>query len=150
MAGSFSSLYVHLVFSTRNREPWLAPEHRKEIFAYMAANLHELGCEFVLVNGATDHVHVVCTLPVTLPLAELVAKLKGNSMEWIRDSRKDMERFHWQSGYAAFTFSRKQLDAVRRYVHHEEQHHRLKTFEEEYRELLQRAAIEYEEQHLFG
>jgi REP element-mobilizing transposase RayT len=150
MAGSFSSLYVHLVFSTRNREPLLAPAHRQDIFAYMAAILRESGCEFVLVNGVADHVHVVCTLPVSVTLAELVAKLKGNSSHWIRKCREDMTDFRWQSGYAAFSFARKNLDAVRRYVNHQETHHRHKTFDQEYRELLTMASIEFEDRYLLG
>jgi putative transposase len=150
MAGSFSSVYLHLVFSTRNREPLLAPEQQKPVFAYMAAILRKLGCEFVLVNGIADHVHVICTLPVTLPLADLVRNVKGGSSRWIRDSREGMTDFGWQSGYAVFSFSRKHLDAVRRYVSNQEAHHLRKTFDEEYRELLQMAAIEFDDRYLLG
>ena len=150
MAGSFSSLYVHLVFSTRNREPLLAPEHRGDLFDYMAGILRQLGCEFVLVNGVADHVHVVCTLPVSVTLAELVAKLKGNSSRWIRERREEMTAFRWQSGYAAFSFARKNLDAVRRYVDHQGAHHRQKTFAQEYRELLTMASVEFDDRYLLG
>ena len=150
MAGSFSRVYLHLVFSTRNREILLAPEQQKAVFAYIAAILRKLGCEFVLVNGVVDHVHVICTLPVTVPLADLVRNVKGSSSRWIRDSRAGMADFGWQSRYAVFSFSRKHLDAVRRYVSNQRQHHRCKSFDEEYRELLETAAIEIDDRYLLG
>ena len=150
MAGSFSSVYLHIVFSTHRRQPYLVPEQREAIFAYMAGLLRNIGCQFALVNGVADHVHVVCTLPVSVAQAELVAKLKGNSSHWIRDSLKDMQDFRWQTGYAAFSFSRRQLPAVCRYVDRQEAHHRTRTFEDEYREFLKMAAIEFEERYVFG
>jgi REP element-mobilizing transposase RayT len=150
MAGSYSSVYLHIVFSTQERRRFLVPERREAVFAYMAGILRNSGSQFVLVNGHVEHVHVVCTLPVTLALSDLVAQLKGSSSKWMRESVEGLEDFHWQSGYAAFSFSRRQLEGVRNYVHHQEDHHRTLSFEDEYREFLALAAIEFDEQYLFG
>lgn len=150
MPGSFHSIFLHIVFSTHERRPFLLSEQREAVHHYMAGILRKLGCDHVLVNGHVEHVHVVCTLPVSLAPMDLVGKLKCNSSKWMRESVESMEQFQWQSGYAAFSFSRRQLPAVCRYVRNQEEHHRVKTFEEEYREFLELAAIEYEEQYLFG
>lgn len=150
MPGSYQRVLLHIVFSTHQRTPSLTPERRNRIFPYMGGLLRELGCEFVMVNGFTDHAHVICSLPVSHSLMDLVGKLKANSSKWIRRAVPEMEDFHWQTGYAAFSFSRKQLDAVCRYVQRQEFHHQTRTFEEEYRELLDLAGVVYEEQHLFA
>jgi REP element-mobilizing transposase RayT len=150
MPGSYHSILVHIVFSTKDRQPWLTTEHREGIFAYMATILRDAGSDFALVNGHVEHAHVVCSLPVTLSPGDFVRKLKSCSSKWIRTNVEGLEDFRWQSGYAAFSFSRQQLPSVCRYVEHQQHHHQTKTFEDEYREFLALAAIEYDEQHLFG
>lgn len=150
MPGSFHSIFLHIVFSTHERRPYLEREQQERVFDYMSATLRNLGCEFVLVNGHVEHVHVVCSLPVTLAPMDLVGKLKCNSSKWMRESLEGLEDFHWQSGYAAFSFSRRQLGSVQRYVRNQQHHHQKQTFEDEYREFLALAAIGYEEEYLFG
>jgi putative transposase len=150
MPGSFHSILLHVVFSTHKRQPLLIEAQRESIFAYMAGILRNLGCDFVLVNGHADHAHVVCSLPVTLSPQDLVRRLKSSSSKWLREEVEGMEDFQWQTGYAAFSFSNRQRNAVWRYVQNQEEHHRTRTFEEEYRKFLDMAAIEYDESHLFG
>lgn len=150
MPGSFHSIFLHIVFSTQERQPYLVSEQRERVFDYMSAILRNLGCEFVLVNGYVEHVHVVCSLPVTLAPMELVGKLKCNSSKWMREGVEGLEDFRWQSGYAAFSFSRRQLPSVCRYVGNQQHHHQTTTFEDEYREFLALAAVAYDEEYLFG
>lgn len=150
MATSFRSLYLHIVFSTKNREPVLLPPNRHRVFSYLTGILNHLDCNPVVVDGYSEHVHLAIGVPATVAPAVLVREAKAQSSRWAKEALSGFEDFAWQSGYAAFSFSRKDLDAVCRYVRNQHAHHQQQSFEDEYREFLDRAGIEFDERYLFG
>ena len=149
MPQSLSKVILHIIFSTKNREPWLDSAIRPRMHAYLATICRDLGGEAFHVNGVADHVHIVTTLPRTPSQAELIEQVKKVSSKWIKALEPRYRRFFWQRGYAAFSVSPSQLDGVLQYVRTQEEHHRTSTFQEEYRELLRRHGVEFDEQYVW-
>src|SRR5437764_11110560 len=144
MPQSLSKVIVHIIFSAKNREPWLDSAKRLCMHAYLSTICRDLGGEALRV---ADHVHIVTTLPRTLSQAELIEEIKKPSSKWIKALEARYRGFFWQRGYAVFSVSQNQLEAVLQYVQRQEEHHRTHTFQEEYRELLRRHNIEFDEQY---
>jgi REP element-mobilizing transposase RayT len=149
MPQSLSKLIVHIIFSTKNREPWLDSNIRARIHAYLATICRDLGAEVAHVGGVADHVHLVTTLPRTLSQAEFVEQIKKTSSKWIKTLDAKYRGFFWQRGYAAFSVSRSQLDAVLQYINGQKEHHRTRTFQEEYRELLRKHGVDFDERYVW-
>ena len=149
MPQSLSKVILHIIFSTKNREPWLDSAIRTRMHAYLATICRDLGGETPRVDGVADHVHIVTTLPRTLSQAQLIEQVKKTSSKWIKSLEPRYRGFFWQRGYAAFSVSPSQLDAVLQYVQTQEEHHRTRTFQEEYRELLRRHGVEFDEQYVW-
>jgi len=136
MPQSLSKVIIHIVFSTKNRELWLDREVRPRMHAYVATICRDLNAAALRVGGVSDHLHVVTNLPRTLSQAALVETLKKTSSKWIKGLDSKYRGFYWQRGYGAFSVSPSQLDAVLEYVESQEEHHRTRSFQEEYREFL--------------
>lgn len=149
VAQSLSRVILHVVFSTKNREPWLDNNVRPQMHAYLATICRDLGAEVPAIGGVADHVHIIITLPRTLSSAELVEKIKKTSSKWIKALHSRYRRFFWQRGYSAFSVSPSQLKAVLQYVQTQEEHHRIKTFQEEYRELLRKHGVAFDERYVW-
>jgi REP element-mobilizing transposase RayT len=146
---SLSKVILHIIFSTKNREPWLDSAVRPRMHAYLATICRDLGAEFVRVGGVADHVHIVATLPRTVSQAEMIEQIKKTSSKWIKALGVRYRGFFWQRGYGAFSVSPSQLDAVLQYVEAQQEHHRTRTFQEEYRELLRRHGVDFEERYVW-
>jgi putative transposase len=149
MPQSLSKVIVHIVFSTKNREPWLDSDVRPRMLAYLATICRDLDAELVHVGGVADHVHVLSTLPRTLSQAQLIAQIKKASSKWIKGLDTRYRGFFWQRGYGAFSVSPSQLEAVLRYVETQPEHHRTRTFQEEYRELLRKHGVDFDERYVW-
>src|SRR5215216_6494714 len=149
MPQSLSKLILHVIFSTKDREPWLDSNVRQRMHAYLATIYRDLGADFVHVGGVSDHVHVVTTLPRTLSQAQLIEQIKKTSSKWIKALDVWYRGFAWQRGYGAFSVSPSQLEAVRRYIDGQQEHHRTRTFQEEYRELLRKHTIDFDERYVW-
>jgi REP element-mobilizing transposase RayT len=149
MPQSLSKLIVHSIFSTKNREPWLDANVRPRMHAYLATICRELGADFVYVDGVSDHVHIVTSLPRTLSQAQLIEQIKKTSSKWIKTVDAQYWGFSWQRGYGAFSVSPSQLDAVLQYIDGQKEHHRVRTFQEEYRELLRKHGVDFEERYVW-
>jgi putative transposase len=149
MPQSLSKVIVHIIFSTKNREPWLDSHVRPRMHAYLSSICRDLGAELVRVGGMADHVHIVTTLPRTRSQAQLIEQIKKTSSKWIKDLDARYRGFFWQRGYGAFSVSPSQLDAVMQYVSAQKEHHRTRTFQEEYRELLSRHGIDFDERYVW-
>jgi REP element-mobilizing transposase RayT len=149
MAQSLSKVILHIVFSTKDREPWLGSDVRSRMHAYLATICRDLGAEFAYVGGVSDHVHIVTTLPRTLSQAQLVEELKKTSSKWIKALDARYRSFFWQRGYGAFSVSPSQLEAVLQYIEVQQEHHRTRTFQEEYRELLRKHGIDFDERYIW-
>ena len=149
MPQSLSKVIVHVIFSTKDREPWLDSEVRPRMHAYLATVCRDLGAEFVHVGGVADHVHIVTTLPRTVSQAQLIEEIKKTSSKWIKALDARYRGFFWQRGYGAFSVSPSQLDSVVQYVKTQQEHHRTRTFQEEYSELLRRHGVDFDERYVW-
>ena len=149
MPQSLSKVIIHIIFSTKDRHPWLDASVRPRMHAYLATICRDAGAEAFRVGGVADHVHLITTLPRTLSQADMLEGLKKKSSKWIKGLAPDYRHFYWQRGYGAFSVSPSQLDALLEYVETQEQHHRSRTFQEEYREFLRKHGVEYDERYVW-
>ncbi len=149
MPQSLSNLLVHLIFSTRNREPRLTPEVRSELHRYLIAVLQNHDCPPVQVGGTADHVHILFALSRTASMAKIVEVLKTSSSKWLKTKGAGLRQFHWQKGYGAFSVSQSEADRVSRYILGQEAHQRKMTFQEEYRRFLEKCQVAYDERHVW-
>jgi REP element-mobilizing transposase RayT len=149
MPQSLSKVILYIVFSTKNREPWVESDVRPRMHAYLATICRDLGVELVRVGGVADHVHIVTTLPRTLSQAQLIEQIKKASSKWIKALDARYRGFFWQLGYGAFSVSPSQLEAVAQYVEAQQEHHRTRTFQGEYRELLHKHGINFDERYVW-
>src|SRR5262249_28673024 len=149
MPQSLSQVLLHIVFSTKNREPWLDAAIRPRMHAYLATVCRDCGCEAYRVGGVADHVHVAVRLGRTISQSALLEKIKKTSLAWIKTQGPQYQSFFWQAGYGSFSIGYSQLDDLIRYVENQETHHRTKTFQEEYRELLSKYHVEFDERYVW-
>jgi putative transposase len=149
MPQSLSKVIVHIIFSTKNREPWLDPDVRPRMHSYLATICRDLGAEFVRVGGVSDHVHIVTTLPRTTSQAEIVEHIKTVSSKWIKALDARYRGFFWQRGYGVFSLSPSQLDAVLQYIDAQQEHHRIRSFQDEYRDFLRKHGIDFDERYVW-
>ena len=147
--GVFTQLYIHLVIAPKYRERLLVKEIRSQVFRYISGILTNRGHKSIIINGVADHAHIFFGLNPNDKLSDLVGCIKRDSSTFI--NRKDWFRgkFHWQDGYGAFSYGRSQLDTVYNYIANQEQHHKKRTFKEEYIELLNKFVVKYDEKYLF-
>jgi len=149
MAGTFANLLYHIVFSTKHRRPLIQPALRNELYKYIGGIVRGQHGVLLEIGGMPDHVHLVTKFKADQSVAEMLRLVKCNSSKWANDRPNRAEEFNWQTGYAAFTVSESQLGAVRSYVRNQEEHHRLRTFQEEFAELLKKHGIEYDERYVW-
>ncbi len=149
MPQSLSAIYLHLVFSTKRREPMLGNEVAGRLYAYLGGVATASKNSLICAGGMPDHVHLLVSLGRETAVAELIRDLKSNSSRWIHDTFATMKRFAWQNGYAAFSVSQSQLDAVRSYIENQAEHHRTRTFQEEFIEWLRRHHLPFDEQFVW-
>ena len=150
MAQSLSCLWTHLIFSTKNRFPFLSDKVlRAEMHAYLSEMLRNQACETLMVGGVEDHTHSLFALSRTLPIARVVKEVKRTSSGWIKQAWPRLAKFHWQGGYAAFSVSQSNLENVIRYIENQEEHHKRVTFQDEYRAFLKAYGIEYDERYVW-
>jgi putative transposase len=147
MPNTFTSLRYHIVFGTKNREPFLKPPLRARMHAYLGGCVRTIGGVALEVGGVSDHVHLFAALKPTYCVSDVLQSIKKASSDWAR-LEIGVSKFHWQDGYSAFTVGRKGAEDLRRYIVNQEEHHRTKTFEEEYREFLKAHGIEFDERFL--
>jgi putative transposase len=150
MPQSLSAVYVHLIFSTKERRPFLRdPAKRAELHAYVGGISKKLGCAPIIVGGVEDHIHVLARLGRTTTQAEWVKELKRVSTLWLKEQRTDYDSFGWQSGYGIFSVSQSNLGQVIEYITDQEKHHRKLSFQEEFRLFLRRHEIHWDEQYVW-
>ena len=149
MPQSLSKVIIHIIFSSKDREPWLDPDVRPRMHAYVATICRDWNAEALRVGGVADHLHIVTTLPRSLSQADMVETLKKTSSKWIKGLNAKYRQFYWQRGYGAFSVSPSQLDAVLEYVENQEEHHRTRSFREEYRDFLCKHRVEFDERYVW-
>src|SRR5262245_31894013 len=134
MPQSLAKVYLHVVFSTKNRAPLLADEWRDELFRVLGGAANNLGCQSLIVGGVTDHVHMLFQLGRTITIADAVGKIKSTSSAWINQTRGLAAELHWQAGYAVFSVSQSNIEAVREYIRKQPEHHAKQSFQDELRD----------------
>jgi REP element-mobilizing transposase RayT len=144
MAHTYSSNFVHCVFSTKDRCPLIPAARTTELYSYLGSIARGEGLSLVAAGGTANHIHLLFVLPASCSLAVAVQKLKGSSSRWMGRG------FSWQEGYGAFSVSPSQVSAVKRYIQNQEEHHRKRNFEEEFVILLRHCGIQYDERYVFG
>lgn len=149
MPQSLSSVLIHLVFSTKNRQPFITPDIESELFKYLAVELHNMGCPSLAINGTSDHIHILFTLSRTMSIANVVKSIKGSSSRWIKPRSAELRGFEWQAGYGAFSIGRSQVVQVKRYIARQKVHHRKISFQDEFRALLQKYEVQYDEKYVW-
>ncbi len=150
MPQSLARVVLHVVFSTKNRAPFLQDtEIRTQLWAYMAGVLQHIGCEPILINGVADHVHILCNLSRTVTIAKLIEEVKTEPSKWIKKQDTKYEDFHWQSGYSAYSVSQSNVEPVRRYIADQEERHRKVSFQDEVRALSRKHGITIDERYVW-
>ena len=149
MAGTYTNLLYHLVFSTKERIPLIGHELQPDLYAYLGGIIRGEGGILLEVGGMSDHVHLLTKFKPTVSISEMLRQVKANSSKWVNEEKFKLRKFAWQDGYAAFSVSESQVGAVRRYIQTQEAHHRGQSYQDEFRALLERHGIEYEERYLW-
>ena len=146
---SYVSSYFHCVFSTKERRPLMTAELRERLWPYLGGIARENKIKALSIGGVADHVHLLLSLPATMPVAKAMQLIKGGSSKWVHEIFPDQRLFAWQTKYGAFSVSVSQLNGVIQYIETQEAHHRKMSFQEEFIALLKRHRIEYDERYLW-
>jgi putative transposase len=144
MPQSLTKLYVHIVFSTKNRIPLITDELAPELYSYLGGTLNQLECTPIRINGHLDHIHILCCLSKKITVIKLLQEIKQSSSKWAKTKGIQYKNFYWQDGYGAFTVSAGNITRIVRYVENQKEHHRKKTFQKEYIGLLEKYGVEYD------
>jgi putative transposase len=150
MAHSFVCSYFHCAWSTHERRPLIRPDLKDRLWPYLAGIARQERMKALSVGGTDNHVHVLLSLPATMPVAKGVQLLKCNSSGWVNDELPAYRGFSWQEGYGAFSVSASAIERVTEYVRRQEEHHCKRTFEEEFLSLLKKHGVAYDPQRVFG
>ncbi len=151
MAQSLAQIYLHIVFSTKDRAPFLSTRDlRDEMHAYLGGACKNLDSPPLKVGGTEDHVHILLRLSRKYAIADLLRKVKQSSSKWVKTRDPALSNFHWQDGYGAFSVSPAHVPALRRYIADQEEHHRKESFQDEFRRLLEKYGIGWDERYVWG
>lgn len=149
MAGTYSQLYIQVVFAVKGRENLIAKTWKDDLHKYISGIITNKEQKSIIVNGMPDHIHAFIGLSPSMKISDLVRDIKNNSSNFINDRKLVNGRFSWQAGYGAFSYSHSHIENVYNYILNQEEHHKKRSFREEYLELLKKFEIEYNEKYLF-
>ena len=149
MPQSLSQVLLHIIFSTKNRYPFIDEGIAPELYDYLGGTCLQLGCQPLKVGGHLDHVHISCALSRTLAIMDLLKKVKQESSKWMKTKGSEYVGFYWQDGYAAFSFSLKEASRIVHYIENQKSHHRFMNFQDECRGLFQKYGIEWDERYVW-
>ena len=148
MANTYHQIYLQTVFAVKYRAAVIDKAWKNELFGVIGNLINETGCKTIIVNGVEDHVHCFLGLKPTVAVSELMKIVKAKSSKHINDTRLTQNRFEWQEGYGAFSYSQSHIDDVYKYILNQEAHHKQVTFRDEYKLLLERFQVPFEEQYI--
>lgn len=149
MGQSLVKNYVHIVFSTKYREPSIRPPYDQELYAYLGKICRALESPALKIGGYFDHVHILCMLSKKIALMKLLEELKSHSSKWMKSKDESLQHFYWQNGYGAFSVNPSEVGAVEAYISRQHEHHRLKGFQDEFRLFLKKYQVEYDERYVW-
>lgn len=149
MAGTFTQLYIQIVFAVKGRQNLISGEWKDELHKYIAGIIKGKDQKPLIVNGMPDHIHAFVGLRPSTAISDLVRDIKNNSSNFVNDRKLVRGKFAWQEGYGAFSYGHSQIDRVYKYILNQEDHHKRTTFREEYMELLNRFEVQFDTRYLF-
>jgi len=149
MGQSLVKNYIHIVFSTKQREPIIRPPYEEGLHTYLGGICNSLECRPIRIGGFTDHIHILCMLSKKMALVKLIEELKSHSSKWMKTKDRSLEHFYWQNGYGAFSVNPTEVDTVVAYIANQHEHHSKKTFQDEYRAFLEKYKVEYDERYVW-
>ncbi len=149
MANTFTSLNYHVIFSTKHRERWITPDIEERLWSFLGGIARQNNLRPLLVGGIEDHIHILLGMPPTVTVSEALQRIKGASSAWVKENFPGCQGFAWQDGYGAFTVSKSQIPEIEAYIRKQRDHHRTKSFQEEYRAFLDKHQIQYDEHYLW-
>jgi REP element-mobilizing transposase RayT len=149
MANTYHQIYLQTVFAVKYRQAVIGKEWKQQLQGVIGNLINETGCKTIIVNGVEDHMHCLLGLKPVVSVSELMKTVKAKSSKYINDHHLTKERFEWQEGYGVFSYRQRDVDMIYKYVQNQEDHHRVKTFREEYLDLLKEFEIPYDEQYIF-
>ena len=149
MGQSLLKNYLHIIFSTRYRQPLIPPQIEQELHDYLGGECKRLDCQPLIVGGYFDHIHILCMLSKKVALMNLLEDVKKHSSGWIKTKGAAYKNFYWQNGYGAFSVNHTQVETVRNYIAMQHAHHYQRTFQDEYRAFLEKYKVEYDEQYVW-
>lgn len=147
---SLAQIYVHIVYSTKNRFPWLRRDTlREDLFGYLVGGCLNLKCPSQRIGGYHDHIHILCSLGRTMSVADLVRELKKSSSEWLKEQDESLKDFYWQAGYGAFSVSPSHVPALIEYIKNQPEHHAQESFQDEFRRICAKYGVEIDERYVW-
>lgn len=149
MPQSLVKNHIHIIYSTKNRQPLIDKEIQNELYAYIGGICKNLECHPIIIGGHKDHVHILCLLSRKIALMKLLEETKAHSSKWMKTKGKRYANFYWQNGYGAFSINPTEIEVVRNYIINQDEHHTKKTFQEEYRMFLKKYDVEYDERYVW-
>ena len=150
MAQSLSRVYLHITFSTRNRQPLIDDNISQELWAYIGGTCRALGCKSIRTGGYNDHVHICCILSREMTQTKLVGEIKKESSKWIKTKGGQYREFYWQDGYGVFSVNPSEIEKVVEYIERQHEHHKKRTYQEELLAFLKKYKVEYDERYLWN
>jgi putative transposase len=149
MGQSLVKNYIHIVFSTKYRQPLIQPQFEQNLYSYIGGTCKELECYPVKIGGYVDHIHILCMLSKKLPLMKLVQDIKSSSSKWMKEQDPSLANFYWQNGYGAFSVNYKDIKTVSNYIENQHAHHAGVDFQNELRFILNKQEIEFDERYVW-
>jgi len=146
---SYVSSYYHCIFSTKHRRPLITPALCERLWPFLGGIARQHKMKAIEIGGVEDHVHILLSLPATMPIAKALQLIKGSSSKWVHETFPEHRRFEWQTKYGAFGVSVSLLDKIIQYIQSQEKHHRKMTFQEEFIALLKKHRVDYDERYLW-
>jgi putative transposase len=149
MGQSLVKNYLHIVFSTKHRKPLIHPPYESELHSYLGGICKNMECPPIKIGGYTDHIHILCMLSKKIALMKLLEEIKSHSSKWMKTKDELLKNFYWQDGYGAFSVNPNEVDTVIAYISNQHEHHKKKTFKDEYRAFLKKYNVEYDERYVW-
>lgn len=149
MGQSLVKNFLHIIFSTKNRQPFIQPPVEVELHGYLGGACNQLNCQVLKVGGYTDHIHILCMLSKKITLVKLMEEIKTHSSKWMKTKGLGYENFYWQDGYGAFSINPSEVDKVIAYIANQHVHHSKKSFQDEYRAFLKKYKVDYDERYVW-
>lgn len=149
MANTYTQIYLHVIFAVKGRDNLISSTWKEELYKYITGIVTNKNQKLIAINGMPNHVHLLVGLKPDIALSDLIRDVKANASKFINDKQWVMGKFEWQPGFGGFSYSHSQLDVVINYIRNQEEHHKTKSFREEYIEFMKRYAIDYKTEYLF-